>query len=123
MFVSRGFLLVTVVEVVVIALGNKLLAATGRTDFAIAWVATVVGLHFVALGRLFFAGFVRLGLALVTAGLIGVGVGAVVGGSAAIKATTGLIAAASFFGMGVWSLLARAGSPAAFGPGAPVEVL
>ena len=122
MFASRGFLLVTVAEAGAIGIGNKLLAATGHTDYAIAWVATVVGLHFVALGRLFFAGFVRFGLALVTAGLIGVTVGGAGGGGASIKATTGLLVAACFFGVGVWSLLAQRAPRAAVDLGAPIEV-
>jgi hypothetical protein len=107
MFGSRSYLVVAILEVAAIVIGNKLLAATGHNDYTIAWVATVLGLHFLALGRLFFAGFYWLGLALIMAGLIGAAVGGAGGGADGIKAASGLSAAASLFGAGAWTLVAQ----------------
>jgi hypothetical protein len=104
MFASRGYLVVTALEVVVIGVGNRLLSATGHPDYVIAWVALVVGIHFLALGRLFFPGFYWLGAGMVVAGLFGAGVGAVGGGAAGVKAASGLTAAASVFASGAWTV-------------------
>jgi hypothetical protein len=107
MFSSRGYLAVVAVQAVSIGAGNKLLAATGHGDYAIAWTAAVVGSHFLALGRLFFAGFYWLGSALIVAGMAGTVVGLAGGGSAGIGTTAGLTGAASLFVAGAWPLLSR----------------
>jgi hypothetical protein len=107
MFASRSYLIVVVVEVVAIGVGNRLLAATGHSDYVIAWVAIVIGTHFLALARLFFPGFYWLGGALIAAGLIGITVGGVGGGAASITAASGLTAAASLFGSGAWAMIGQ----------------
>jgi len=98
-------LVVVVLEVVAISGGGKLLSATGHRDYIIVWVATVVGVHFLAFGRLFWAGFYWLGTVLIAAGAAGAMVGFAGGGPDAIKATCGLIAAASMFVATGWSLV------------------
>jgi hypothetical protein len=104
MFSSPTYLLVVAIEVAAIAGGNALLTATGHGHYVIAWVATVVGLHLVALGRLFHAGLYRIGAALVAAGIAGATVGFAAAGVDAITATSGLLAAASLFVAGGWSV-------------------
>ncbi len=94
---SPLYLLIVAVEVAAIGGGGKLLTTTGHGEYFIAWVATAVGIHFLVFGRLFWAGFYWLGAALIAAGIAGAIVGFAGGGVNGIKATSGLIAAASFF--------------------------
>ena len=54
----------------------------------------------VVFGRIFFAGFYWLGLALIVGGIAGTAVGVYGGGIGRIEMTTGLIAAASLFAAG-----------------------
>jgi len=113
MFASKGFWLVAVLEVVVIRGGTGLLDAVGGRDYIIAWVAGVVGVHFVAFGRLFWPGFYWLGAALVAAGIAGTVVGLAGGGGAGIQVTAGLMAAVSLFAAGGWTVVTtRAGAQA-----------
>jgi len=105
MFSSSRYLIVVVLEVVAIGGGNQVLAATGHSEYAIAWVATVIGIHFLAFGRLFYAGFYWLGAAMVAAGVAGSVVGFAGGDPDAIKATSGLIAATSLFAAGGSTIL------------------
>ncbi len=107
MFSSPSYRRIVVPEVVALFGGAALLGATGRHQYVIAWFATVVGVHFLAFGRLFFAGFYWLGAALIVAGIAGTMVGLVGGGLAGIEVTTGLIAAASLYAAG-GSTVARA---------------
>ncbi len=100
MFSSPSYRRVTVAEVVALFGGAALLGATGHHEYVIAWFATVVGVHFLAFGRLFFAGFYWLGTALLAAGIAGTIVGLAGGGLGGIEMTTGLIAAASLFAAG-----------------------
>jgi len=112
MFSSPGYLLVVALQVVAFGGGSRLLTATGHSEYIITWIATVVGIHFLAFGRLFFAGYYVLGTALIAAGVAGTAVGITGGGAAGITATTGLIAAASLFGAGSWAVMgARAPVP------------
>jgi len=103
MFSSRAFVVIAVVEVAAIRVGIVGLDVSGFEEYVIAWVALVVGAHFVAFGRLFWPGFQRLGAALVAAGCIGIAVGATGGSPGAIKAITGLLAAISLFAAGAWA--------------------
>jgi hypothetical protein len=97
MFASKAYRRVVAVEVVALIAGNAALVSLGAREYIIAWVAAVVGAHFLAFGRLFWPGFYWLGAALIAAAIAGVAVGLTGGGSDDIKATSGLIAAASLF--------------------------
>lgn len=97
MFSSPSYQRIVVPEVVALFGGAALLGATGHHEYVIAWFATVVGVHFLAFGRLFFTGFYWLGMALIAAGIAGTVVGLVGGGLGRIEVTTGLISAASLF--------------------------
>jgi hypothetical protein len=107
MFSSPSYRRIVVPEVVALFGGAALLRATGHYEYVIAWFASVVGVHFLAFGRLFFAGFYWLGTALIAAGIAGTVVGLAGGGLGGIEVTTGLIAAASLFAVG-GSTVARA---------------
>jgi hypothetical protein len=107
MFSSPSYRRIVVSEVLALFGGAALLGATGHRDYVIAWFAAVVGIHFLAFGRLFFAGFYWLGVGLIIAGITGTVVGLSGGGSGGIDMTTGLIAAASLFVAG-GSTIARA---------------
>lgn len=112
-FSSASFLVVNAVQVVAFAVGARLLVSTGHPEYVIAWIATVVGVHFLALGRLFLTAFYWLGAALITAGLAGLLVGIAGGGPGGIKVTSGLLAASSLFSAGAWGIARmRARSPA-----------
>lgn len=98
MFSSGRYLLVVVLEFLAIAGGNGVLRASGRGVYVIAWIAAVVGAHFLVLGRIFYAGFLWLGAALIAAGGAGAVAGLAGGGGDAVTATCGLICASSMFG-------------------------
>ena len=111
MFSSPSYRCIAIAEVVALVGGAALLGAIGRHEYVIAWFAAVVGLHFLAFGRLFFAEFYWLGTALIAAGIAGTAVGLAGGGLEGIEATTGLIAAASLFAAGGSTVMrARASS-------------
>src|ERR1035437_1616602 len=107
MLSSPTYRRIVVLEVVALFGGATLLGATGHHEYVIAWFATVVGVHFLAFGRLFFAGFYWLGTSMIAAGSAGAIVGLAGGGLGGIEATSGLIAAASLFAAG-GSTVARA---------------
>jgi hypothetical protein len=106
LFASTGYRLVVAGEVIALVGGGVLLRTTGHSEYTVAWYACVVGVHFVVFGRLFWVGFYWLGTALVAAGFAGAVVGFAGGGSGAIRAVAGLIAAASLFAAGGWTILA-----------------
>jgi hypothetical protein len=97
MFSSGAYRLIVALEVLALICGNLLLGVIGQSEYIIAWVATVVGVHFLAFGRQFWVGFSWLGATLIVAGIAGTMVGLLGGSAGAIKATAGLIAAASLF--------------------------
>lgn len=97
MFSSPTYRLVVALEVVALLGGAVLLGAMGHREYIIAWFATVIGIHFLAFGRLFWAGFYGLGTALIAAGIAGAITGFAGGGLHGIEAVSGLIAAASLF--------------------------
>ena len=103
-FASRGYRLTVALEVIALFAGGALLGATGHREYTIAWFAAVVGVHFVAFGRLFWTGFYLLGVALLAAGVAGAVVGLAGAGSDTIRAVSGLIAAASLFAAGGWTV-------------------
>jgi hypothetical protein len=110
LYYSRGYRLVVALEVIALFGGGALLGATGHSEYTIAWFAGVVGVHFVVFGRLFWAGFHWLGATLLAAGVAGAVVGFAGGGSGAIRAVSGLIAAVSLFAAGGWTVLATQAS-------------
>lgn len=112
MFAARGYRLVVVGEVVAIAVGAAILSATGHSGYVCAWVAAVVGVHFLAFGHLFDPFFGWLGAALIIAALAGTAIGVAAGGGTdGVEATTGLIAATSLFAAAGWRLLNDARPP------------
>ncbi len=105
MFSSRKYRLTVALEVIALIAGGALLGASGHSEYTIAWFAAVVGVHFVAFGRLFWTGFHWLGAALLAAGVAGAIVGLAGAGPNAIRAVSGLIAAASLFAAGGWTVM------------------
>jgi hypothetical protein len=93
-------------EAVALVLGSRLLADHGRREYGIAWVAFVVGFHFLPFARAFRTpSFLPLGLLLMALGLAGAGLGMVGAGDAAIALSAGV-------GSGL-ALLGWAGRPSA----------
>jgi hypothetical protein len=105
MFSSPAYRLIAAAEVLALIGGNVFLDAIGHREYTIAWVATVVGIHFLGFGRRLWVGFYRLGAALIAAGIIGAIVGLAGGNADAIEATAGLITAASFLVAGTSTIL------------------
>jgi hypothetical protein len=97
MFSSGAYRLIVALEVLVLICGNLLLGVIGHREYVIAWVAAVVGVHFLGFGRYFWVGYYWLGAALIAAGIVGATAGLVGGSPRAIKVTAGLIAAGSLF--------------------------
>lgn len=110
MFSSPTYRRVVVLEVVALFGGAVLLGATGHHEYVIAWFATVVGVHFLAFGRIFFPGFYWLGVALIAAGISGTVIGLAGGGFGSIELTTGLMTAVSLFAAGGLTVAGARGS-------------
>jgi hypothetical protein len=108
MFSSPRYAAIVALQILAFGGGNALLGAIGGREYVVAWVAAVIGLHFVAFGRLFWPGFSWLGAALLTASAAGAAVGLAGGGADGIEATTGLIAAASLLIAGGWTVAGAA---------------
>ncbi len=104
MFRSRRYRFVVVLEVAGLVAGAVILHAMGDSEYAPAWSATVIGVHFLAFGRFFYAKFYWLGAAMLVGAVVGALVGLGGGGNAGIEAASGLIAATSLFAAGGWSL-------------------
>jgi hypothetical protein len=75
MFSSPAYRVIVALEVLALIGGNVLLGVIGDRQYIIAWVAAVVGIHFLAFGRQFWAGFYWLGAAMIAAGIVGAVVG------------------------------------------------
>ena len=90
--VSRGYVVVVVVEAVALFGGLLLLARLfHRPDIGIAWVAVVVGVHFVALARLWrMPMYTVLGAVMTALGLAGFLLAASDAGSAAVGLVSGV---------------------------------
>ncbi len=84
---------VVAAEAIAIVGGDAALAASGHLEYVAAWVAGVVGIHFLAFGRLISTFYYPVGIAVTIAGIAGAAVGASGGGRGGIEATSGLIAA------------------------------
>ena len=108
-FRSPAYRTVVALEVAAIAGGLAALSATGHGEYVAAWVATVVGMHFLAFGRLIARLYYSLGTVVTVGGLAGALVGISGGGTASVQATSGLIAATALFTASGW----RAFRPAA----------
>jgi len=111
LFAAPGYRLVVVCEVIALVIGGLVLGWTGHSEYAVAWYAFVVGVHFVVLGRLFWGGFYSLGAGLLAAGLAGAIVGLTGGGASAIRAVSALTAAVSLFVAGGWAMVAQTSLP------------
>lgn len=105
MFGSRAYACVVALEVVGLFGGAAILRLMGESPYVPAWYAAVVGAHFLAFGRFFYAKFYWLGGLLIAGGVAGALVGLTGGGPKGIEATSGLIAAASLLAAGAWSVL------------------
>jgi hypothetical protein len=105
MFGSRRYLGWVAVELIALIGGNVLLGATGHNAYVAAWTAFVVGVHFIAFGRLFTPMFYWVGVAFLVAAVVGTAAGIASGTMQAVEASTGLIAAVSLFVAGAWGLL------------------
>ncbi len=103
-FSARGYRITVVLEVVAIVAGNAALGATGLGAYVIAWTALVVGVHFVAFGRMFAGFFHVVGGALVVAAAAGAAAGLAGGGPDAVQAVTGLLSAAVLLVAGAWGI-------------------
>ncbi|MFE7416793.1 hypothetical protein [Rhodococcus sp. NPDC057529] len=111
--VRRRYWLTVAVEVVLIVVGNLLLAAVGYPAYDAAWTLFVVGVHFIPLGRVFHArGLALTGVvaALVAVAAAGLGLADAVAPSAAAGAGAGVV----FIGYGGW-VLGRGRRPARTG--------
>jgi hypothetical protein len=93
------------VEVISLFGGAAVLSADGETAYTISWFALVVGVHFLAFGRVFWAGYHIIGLVLIGGALAGAITGLAGGSAAGIRAVTGLVAAADLFLAAAWTLL------------------
>jgi hypothetical protein len=94
-FQSRQYRLVVAAEAATIAAGLAGLAVAGSSEYIAAWVAIVVGLHFLAFGRFISAFYYPLGAIVTAGGFAAIAVGAAGGSAGAVEATAGLTAAAS----------------------------
>ncbi|WP_052521459.1 hypothetical protein [Agreia bicolorata] len=113
LFSSRAYVTIVVSEVLAIVGGNIVLTATGQDQFRIALVSAIVGLHFLAFGRLFWSGFYWLGAAMLVAAAAGIAIGVITNDANLVLIITGLASAASLFVAAVPPLLRNAPTPRA----------
>jgi hypothetical protein len=124
MFRSRQYRLVVAAEVAAIAAGLAGLAVAGASEYIAAWVAIVVGVHFLAFGRFISAFYYPLGALVTAGGTAGIAVGAAGGSAGAVEATAGLTAAASLLSgsaVRVFHVPGRAAEPRAAARPEPVD--
>lgn len=100
LFAAPSFRIIVGLELLAILVGNTLLSRFGLADYIIAWTALVVGVHFLAFGRVFDTTFTVIGGAMVVAALAGVVVGAVGAGGDAVLVVTGVLSAVVLLGAG-----------------------
>lgn len=105
MLSSPAYRRIVAAEVVALFAGGAVLSATGGTAYTITWFALIVGVHFLLFGRTFWAGFYPIGVVLIVAALAGAITGLAGGSAAAIRAVTGLTAAADLFAASAWTVL------------------
>lgn len=78
-------------EVVALSLGSRLLADQGHADYGVAWVALVVGFHFLPFAWAFRTpSFLPLGLLLMALGAAGLALGLAGAGAAAVAVCAGV---------------------------------
>ncbi len=97
---TRSYWVVTAAEFLAIAAGGAALGATDNARYVAAWVAAVVGVHFLAFGRRFWRGF------LVVGGVILAGAAASLGLGLSGAADGTAIAVAAFVAAGTLDLTA-----------------
>ena len=96
--------MVVAAEVVAIVIGVRVVEATLETPHAgVAWVAFVVGLHFVALAALWHQPvFYALGASMAGSGAVGLGLAAIGAAPAAVATAGGIVPGALLLGFGLW---------------------
>ena len=96
----------------------------GASEYIVAWVAIVVGVHFLAFGRFISAFYYPLGALVTAGGIAGIAVGVAGGSAGAVEATAGLTAAASLLSgsaVRVFRVSGRAAGPGAVGRPEPFD--
>jgi hypothetical protein len=111
---GRGYWLVVAAEVVAIVGGLAVLnGPLDAPQAAVAWIATVVGAHFFALGVVWAQPFFHwLGGALLLCGLIGLVLAAAGASEAPIDAVAGVLPGALLLAVGIWGSTRPADAPA-----------
>ncbi len=104
MFRSRAYQVTVLGEAVALLVGIVALAASGEPRYIVAWVAAVVGLHFIALARFGDLPY-ALGTEVLAAGVAGAVAGFAGAGTGTIEAISALLAAAGLFGAGIMTLV------------------
>lgn len=103
-FRSRGYWIVVALELAAVIIGAMILGAASEQRYIAPWVAAVVGVHFLAFGRLFAWLWYLLGALLIAGAIAALIVGMGGGSAGAIRATAGLSAAATLLIASAWSL-------------------
>ena len=87
----RVYWICVVLEVVALVLGSRLLADHGRAEYGVAWVAFVVGFHFLPFAWAFRTpSFLPLGILLMALGVVGAALGIAGAGDEAIALSAGV---------------------------------
>lgn len=104
-FFGLRYWLLVAGEVVAIAAGLAVLNGPLDASYAgVAWVALVVGVHFLPMGRMFGVGLFRpLGLALAACGAVGLVLAASGAGEPAVAAVGGVLPGALLLGFSWWA--------------------
>jgi hypothetical protein len=104
---GRGYWLVVAGEVIAIMAGVRLLSGPMDTpDAGVAWVATVVGLHFVALAVVWTRRFFHvLGAVIALCGVIGLALALAGSPTAAVATVGGILPGALLLAFAMWGVL------------------
>ncbi|MHC1557753.1 hypothetical protein ACR9E3_02295 [Actinomycetospora sp. C-140] len=108
---GRGYWLVVAGEVVALAVGLWLVnGVLYRPDLAVVWVALVVGVHFVVLGRVWrFGRFVALGAVMTVLAVLAVLAAALTGSGLLVQLLAGVGSGVALLGFGGAALSPRIG--------------
>ena len=104
MIATRAYWTLVVAEFLAIGVGAAILGRSDRSEYIAAWIAAVVGVHFLAFGRLFWPGFFAIGAILLVGAATAVGFGIAGAGREVVIPVAALVAAADLFGSAAFAI-------------------
>ena len=105
MFATRRYRVTLLIEVLAIVAGGIVLGRLGLGEYAVIWVAAVVGVHFLFFGRGFWSGFTWVGAIMLAGAAVGLVLDLALSTTAVALVVTPLVAAVDLLGAGVIAVI------------------